>query len=135
MKSKIKYWIKPNIENRIKEGSIKAFFNSHVLEIREHEVDVMTENGKVTLENDFVLAMTGFVPNFEFLEMLGIEISKDKSRFPKHSEETFETNVENLFLAGVVCGGMITSKWFIENARFHQIPIFDEIVKRVVVAV
>jgi thioredoxin reductase (NADPH) len=132
MKSKIKYWIKPNIDNRIKEGSIKAFFNSYVLEIREHEVDLMTPNGKITIENDFVLAMIGFQPNFKFLKMLGIEISDDKKQTPKHNEETFETNVKNLFLAGVVCGGMITSKWFIENARFHQIPIFNEIVKRVV---
>ncbi len=133
MKPSIKYWIKPNIENRIKEGSIKAFFKTSVLEIREHEVDLMTLDGKVTIENDFVLAMTGFQPNFKFLEMLGIEISADKRRMPKHSEKTFETNVENLFLAGVVCGGMITNRWFIENARFHQVSIFDEIVKRVVV--
>ena len=131
MKPTIKYWIKPNIENRVKEGSIHAFFDSSIVEIRENEVDLITPDGKVTIENDFVLAMTGFRPNFEFLEMLGIEISKDRRRLPTHSEETFETNVENLFLAGVVCGGMITNRWFIENARFHQIAIFDEIVKRV----
>lgn len=131
MKPSIKYWIKPNIENRVKEGSINAFFSTSIMEIREHEVDVMTPNGKVTIENDFVLAMTGFQPNFDFLEMLGIEISKDNKRIPKHDEETFETNVENLFLAGVVCGGMITNKWFIENARFHQISIFDTIVQRI----
>jgi thioredoxin reductase (NADPH) len=130
LKSTIKYWIKPNIENRIKENSIRAYFDTRLVEIREHEVDLMTPNGKVTIENDFVLAMTGFQPNFEFLEMLGIEITPDNSRLPKHDEATFETNVKNLFLAGVVCGGMITNKWFIENARFHPLPIFDVIEKR-----
>ena len=85
------------------------------------------------IENDFVLAMTGYQPNFKFLRMLGIQISDDKQKIPKHDEETFETNIENLFLAGVVCGGMITNKWFIENARFHQIPIFNKIVKRIAV--
>ncbi|MDZ7764860.1 MAG: YpdA family putative bacillithiol disulfide reductase [Melioribacteraceae bacterium] len=113
----VKYWVKPDMENRIKEGSITAHFNSHLTEIREKEVDIQTPNGKLTIENDFVLAMTGYHPDFEFLTSMGIELN-DK-REPVYDEETFETNVPGIFLAGVVSGGMDTSRWFIENSRYH----------------
>ena len=119
IKPSIKYWIKPDIENRIKEGSIKAYFNSTVEAIRPSEIDIQTPEGKQTLPNDFVLAMTGYQPNFKWLEKVGIEFTKDTKRLPIYNEETFETTVPNIYLAGVVCGGMITNKWFIENARFH----------------
>ena len=75
--------------------------------------------------------MTGYHPNFEFLEKLGIEISDDNRRMPHHNEETYETNVVNLYLAGVVVGGMITNRWFIENARFHQLAIFDDMEQKI----
>ncbi|MBI1224422.1 MAG: YpdA family putative bacillithiol disulfide reductase [Bacteroidetes bacterium] len=115
----VKYWIRPNIENRIKEGSIKAFFNSLVKEIRPHEVLLNTPDGEVTLENDFVLAMTGYQPDYGFLETLGIEFQADEARKPVMNEETFESNLTGVYLAGVVQAGMNTSKLFIENTRHH----------------
>jgi len=127
LKEGVKYWVKPDIENRIKEGSIKSYFNSFLTEIRENEVDIQTPEGKVTIENDFVLAMTGYHPDYKLLENTGIEISKDSSKTPCFNPETFETNVPGIFLAGVVCGGMETGKWFIENSRDHAERIFSQI--------
>ncbi len=115
----VKYWVKPDIENRIKEGSIKAYFNSEIKEIRAHETDIITPDGPLTLENDFVLAMTGYKPNFRFLEMIGVDMRDDEMRTPFYNQDTNETNVENVYLAGVVCGGLQTNKWFIENSRVH----------------
>jgi len=115
----VKYWVKPDIENRIKEGSIKAYFQSKISEIREYEIDIETPEGKITLENDFVLAMTGYQPDFNFLKSLGIKLGNDEYSTPYYNEETMETNVENVFLAGVICGGLKTNKWFIENSREH----------------
>ena len=120
---RVKYWVRPDIINRIEEGSIKAYFNSTVKEIRENEIVVDTSEGIITLENDFVLAMT----NFEFLEKMGIKLSNDEKRLPKYNPETMETNVSNLYLAGVICGGMETHKWFIENSRVHAKIIADAI--------
>ncbi len=122
---RVKYWVKPDIENRIKEGSIKAYFNSTIKEIREDEVDVQTPEGLITIQNDFVLAMTGYQPDFSFLEKCGIEISKNENREPVCNANTFETNKEGLFLAGVVCAGMETNRLFIENSRSHAKNIFD----------
>ena len=127
IKDSVKYWVKPDIENRIKEGSIKSFFNSTISEIREKEVDIKTPDGIVTIKNDFVFAMTGYKPDFKFLNMMGISISNDESKTPQFNEETFETNKAGIFLAGVVCGGMETGKWFIENSRDHAVNIFDNI--------
>lgn len=127
LKPTIKYWVKPDIENRIAEGSIKAYFNSMVTEIREKEIDVQTPDGKITLPNDFVLAMTGYHPDYSFLEKLGIEISDDKDREPHYDPETFETNRKGIYLAGVVCGGMNTTRWQIENSLEHAVKIFDHI--------
>ncbi|EJF99338.1 YpdA family putative bacillithiol disulfide reductase [Flavobacterium sp. F52] len=123
--NRVKYWVKPDIENRIAEGSIKAYFESNITEIRENEVEIQTPNGKVTIENDFVLALTGYKPDLNFLEKIGIQLSNDELKIPVYNPETMETNVEGLFLAGVVCGGMQTHKWFIENSRVHANMIVD----------
>jgi len=129
LKDSVKYWVKPDIENRIKEGSIKAYFNSLISEIRENEVDIKTPDGVVTVENDFVFAMTGYKQDFRFLKNIGINISDDEVHTPEFDEKTFETNKNGIYLAGVVCGGMETGKWFIENSRDHAINIFDNIEK------
>lgn len=123
----IKYWTKPDLENRIKEGDIKAYFSSSITEVREREVDIQTPDGKVTLENDFVLAMTGYQPDFSFLEKIGVQLSQDEKRLPQYNPETMETNLPNVYLAGVVCGGMDTRVWFIENSREHAVKIVDHI--------
>lgn len=115
----VKYWVRPDIENRIAEGSIKAFFNSNLKEVTEKEVEIETPAGTITLENDWVLAMTGYKPNLDFLEDLGIKLSDDEMRKPFYNEDTMETNVPNLYLAGVICGGMNTRQLFIENSREH----------------
>ncbi|MFH7019098.1 YpdA family putative bacillithiol disulfide reductase [Flavobacterium sp. FlaQc-47] len=128
--SRVKYWAKPDIENRIEEGSIKAYFQSNITEIRENEVEIDTPNGKVTIENDFVLALTGYKPDLIFLEDMGIQLSDDELKTPTYNPETMETNVDGLFLAGVICGGMHTHKWFIENSRVHANMIVDYITSK-----
>ncbi|MGW9685498.1 YpdA family putative bacillithiol disulfide reductase [Flagellimonas sp. 2504JD1-5] len=127
---RVKYWVRPDIINRIEEGSIKAYYNSNVKEIRPTELIIDTPEGEVILENDFVLALTGYMPNFEFLEKLGIELSQDDKRLPKYNTDTMETNINGLYLAGVICGGMETHKWFIENSRIHAPIIMDAIIKK-----
>lgn len=124
---RVKYWKKPDIENRIKEGSIKAYYHANLTEIRPHEVDIKTAEGVITLENDYVLALTGYQPNFAFLEKTGITINEDDKHHPQYDPGTMETNRENIFLAGVVCGGMETHVWFIENSRQHAQSILDAI--------
>jgi thioredoxin reductase (NADPH) len=119
IRDSVKYWVRPDIENRIKEGSIKAFFNSEVLRIDDTTVEIKTPEGKITLANDFVLAMTGYQPAFDFMESLGIHFHDDDFHTPVYHQATMETNVETLYLAGVVCGGLKTNKWFIENSRVH----------------
>ncbi len=126
---RVKYWVRPDIINRIKEGSIKAYFNSHLKAIRNNEVDIDTPEGLVTIPNDFVMAMTGYKPNFEFLKKLGITLSDDKL-IPHYNPETMETNLPGLYLAGVVCGGMDTHLWFIENSRVHAEMILADIVNK-----
>lgn len=128
---RVKYWVKPDIENRIAEGSIKAYFNSMVAEIREHEVDINTPEGLVTLENDWVLAMTGYQPNMKFLRDIGIALSDDSVLKPDVNEETQETNVPGVYLAGVICGGMNTHRLFIENSRVHAERIVKHITEKV----
>ncbi len=127
---KVKYWIRPNIENRIKEGSIRAFFNSQVKEIRPTEVVLATPDGEVTLENDFVLAMTGYQPDFDFFEKLGIQFNADEQRTPVMNAETFESNLPGVYLAGVVQAGLDTSKLFIENTRHHGEVIVSQLAVR-----
>ena len=123
----VKYWVKPDIENRIKEGSIKAYFNSEVLEIKSTSVTIKTPEGIQELENDFVLAMTGYQPPFEFMKACGIKFHSDDFHTPVYNEKTMETNVKNLYLAGVVCGGLKTNKWFIENSRVHAEMIIADL--------
>lgn len=127
---RVKYWVRPDIENRIEEGSIKAYFNSNLTSIQENAVIIDTPNGEVQIENDFVLAMTGYRPNFAFLEMCGIKLSDDELRIPTYSPDTMESNVKGIYLAGVVCGGMETHKWFIENSRVHAEIILQDIDKK-----
>lgn len=126
----VKYWVKPDIENRINEGSVKAFFNSEILEIHEEFVIFRDGNGQIhEIKNDFVLAMTGYLPDFEFLRNSGIEL-KGENMNPAYNPETMETNVENLYLAGVVCGGKDTHLWFIENSRIHAHLIISNILNK-----
>ena len=124
---RVKYWVRPDILNRIEEGSIRAFYNSEVTRIDEESLEIRTPEGLRSLPNDFVLALTGYQPNFEFLERAGIRLSDDAKRLPQYNPETMETNVPGLYLAGVICGGMETHKWFIENSRDHARLILDHI--------
>lgn len=127
---RVKYWVRPDIINRIEEGSIKVYYNTTVSEVKEKEIVLDSPDGLKNIANDFVLALTGYMPNFEFLENMGIELSKDQKRLPDYNPETMETNVEGLYLAGVICGGMETHKWFIENSRVHAKTIMAHIVKK-----
>jgi len=128
---RVKYWVKPDIENRIKEGSIKAYFNSTIKEIREGEVDIQTSDGVVTLANDWVIAMTGYQPDLPFLEKIGIELGDDLYSSPAYNEDTYQTNQQNIYLAGVICGGMNTHRLFIENSREHAVKIGNDIAQKV----
>ncbi len=123
----VKYWVRPDMVNRIEEGSIKAFFQSSITEIREHEIDIKTPEGDITLDNDFVLAMTGYQPDFNLLQSMGINIGEDEFKTPSYSPKSMETNVSGIYLAGVICGGLKTNKWFIENSREHADVIIDHI--------
>ena len=116
---KVKYWIKPDLENRIKAGSIKAFFSTTIDEIRPATVVLRTPEGRREIANDWVLAMTGYVPDYRFLESLGIGIADDVYRTPVFDAVTFESTRPGVYLAGTVCGGYQTGRWFIENGRFH----------------
>ena len=127
---RVKYWVRPDIENRVKEGSIKAYFRSRISDIKEKQVTIETPEGKLTLENDWVLSLTGYQPDLSFLKRIGIELSKDAVRKPHYDEKTHESNVKNVFLAGVICGGMNTHRLFIENSREHAIRIIKTIKKR-----
>jgi thioredoxin reductase (NADPH) len=128
---RVKYWVKPDIENRIKEGSIEAIYNAEITQIRETEIVIRTPEGERTLDNDFVLALTGYRPNFSFLQTLGVELSDDGNYFPTYDPDTMESNVPGLYLAGVICGGMETHKWFIENSRIHAEIITGAILQKV----
>jgi len=125
--SYVKYWVRPDIDNRIKEGAIKAYFNSEVTAIEEGQVSIRTPEGELTIENDFVIAMTGYKPDFELLKRLGIDPGRLQSDLPVYNPATMETNLPGLYLAGVVCGGMDTHKWYIENSRIHAEQIFEHI--------
>jgi thioredoxin reductase (NADPH) len=114
----VKYWIKPDIENRIKDGEIKALFRSTVSEITPDAVVVETPRGRQTLPNDFVFAMTGYHPDFTFLEKLGVRF-EGADRLPVCDTETLESNVPGIYLAGVIVAGSRTNEIFIENGRFH----------------
>jgi thioredoxin reductase (NADPH) len=127
---RVKYWVKPDIENRIKEGSIKAYFSSKITSINDKEVSIETPEGEVKIENDWVIAMTGYQPNLPFLKKMGIELSKDEIMKPNYNESSMETNLTNVYLAGVICGGMNTHSLFIENSRVHAEQIIKAILDK-----
>lgn len=127
---RVKYWVKPDIENRISEGSINVFYNSKLTKIEENSVNIQTATDIITIENNFVLALTGYQPNFDFLQKLGIEIPQDETMIPVHNPQTMETNMKNIYLAGVVCGGLNTHLWFIENSRIHASMIIEDIIQK-----
>lgn len=124
---RVKYWVRPDIINRIEEGSIRAYYESNLIAIREQEVDIQTPEGIITIANDQVLLMTGYQPDLDFLMACGIELSSDTVRQPVYAPETYETNVDGLYLAGVICGGMNTHRLFIENSRLHATAIIQHI--------
>lgn len=124
---RVKYWVRPDIINRIEEGSITAYYESTVTEITPNAIRFQTPAGSKTIANDYVLALTGYRPNFDFLTKIGVNLSKDEKRLPQYNATTMETNVKGLFLAGVICGGMETHKWFIENSRIHAQQIIAAI--------
>ena len=130
IRQSVKYWVKPDIENRIVAGEIKAYFNAHLKLITPETVELSTPEGEISLENDFVLAMTGYRPDFTFIESLGVKFQNDEFHTPIYDKETNESNSKNVFLAGVVCGGLKTNKWFIENSREHARLIINTISSR-----
>ena len=125
----IKYWVKPDIMNRINNKEIQAYFNSEITEIKEREITVKTPEKSLELKNDFVLAMTGYQPNYNLLENLNVKILDDEFKTPSYNEKTMKTNIEGVFLAGVICGGLKTNEWFIENSREHSKKILSTIIK------
>ena len=125
----IKYWVKPDIINRIESEEIKAFYESEIIEIKEKTIIVKSPYGQEEIDNDFVLAMTGYQPNYDILKKLGVKINNDEFKTPVFNEQTMETNVTGVFLAGVICGGLKTNKWFIENSRDHSEKILNSIIK------
>lgn len=127
---KVKYWILPNIQNRINEGSIEAHFNTEVVAIRETEVDLKKDGNIFTIENDWVLAMTGYKPDYALFTKLGIEFNDDEYKTMKYNEETLESSLENVYIAGVITAGLKTSSLFIENTRHHGKLIIDQILQK-----
>ena len=126
----VKYWARPDIINRIEEGSIQAYFEAEIKAITEKEVHFQDKKGMHRIANDFVLAMTGYEPNFKLLEDLGVQFHQDQYRTPVYDELSMETNIQGVYLAGVVCGGYKTNKWFIENSRVHAPLIIKSIKKK-----
>ncbi|MFT3702389.1 MAG: YpdA family putative bacillithiol disulfide reductase [Agriterribacter sp.] len=127
---RVKYWVKPDIENRIAEGSIKAFYNATLAHIYPGKVDIQTKDGIETIPNDYVIATTGYQPQFDFLKKTGIHLSDDEKLKPDYDPATMESNQKNIYLAGVVCGGMDTHTWFIENSREHAYIIMKDITQK-----
>ncbi len=131
IKESVKYWVKPDIQNRIKNEEITGYFNTEVKEIRKNEVVLDTPDGTKTIANDFVLAMTGYKPNFDLMTSFGIDLTDDDDKMPVYDEKTLETNRKGMYVAGVVCGGMDTSKLFIENTRVHAEHIASDIQEKI----
>jgi thioredoxin reductase (NADPH) len=129
----VKYWIKPDIENRIRNGEVTAHFNSCVLEVRQNSVRIKTPEGEREIKNDFVFALTGYHPDYEFLESLGIELTRPEMK-PVCDLQTFESNVPGIYVAGCVVSGSKTSEIFIENGRFHGKQIADDLKTKLQVA-
>ncbi len=123
----VKYWIKPDIENRIKNHEIAAYFNTSIREITPDTILLETPQGEVRMKNDFVLAMTGYHPDFSFLCALGVQLSDQPSSKPVVDTHTLESNVKGIYLAGVIIAGMNTNEIFIENGRFHGRQIAEDL--------
>ncbi|GAB5521738.1 MAG: YpdA family putative bacillithiol disulfide reductase [Rhodothermales bacterium] len=130
LSTSIKYWLRPDLSNRIEEGSITAYFNTTVSKITPTELHLQTPDGPKAIPNDFTLAMTGYRPDYPFLQHIGIALEEDEALTPVYNENTFETNRPGLYLAGTVCGGLRTSRWFIENGRFHAQVIAQHIAQQ-----
>lgn len=126
---RVKYWVRPDIINRIEEGSITAYFNAEITEITDTTVSFSQDGIIKTIPNDYVVALTGYKPDFTFLESLGINLIGEQ-KIPAYNEKTMETNVAGIYLAGVICGGLETQKWFIENSRVHAKMIVDAVVSK-----
>lgn len=124
---RVKYWVRPDIINRIEEGSISAYYESELKEIRDNEIEISSPKGNQVLKNDFVLALTGYQPNFAFLKSMGITLGETEKKIPTYNPQTMETNQKGIYLAGVICGGLETHKWFIENSRIHAKIIMENI--------
>ena len=116
---RVKYWVRPDIINRIEEGSIKAYFNSEITKINTNSIKIKTPDESVKIPTDYVVALTGYLPDFKLLNQSNITLSNDDKQNPKYNPETMQSNIEGLYLAGVICGGNETHKWFIENSRIH----------------
>lgn len=127
---RVKYWVRPDIDNRIADGEIHIHYHSCLKEITQTTATITTPEGDRTIENDFVLALTGYRPNFGFLKKMGIAVPDEKPKIPQHNPDTMETNVPNIYLAGVVCGGLNTHLWFIENSRVHADMIVNDILHK-----
>jgi thioredoxin reductase (NADPH) len=134
LSSHIKYWILPDIENRIKNHEIEAHFGSWVEQITERAIRIRTPQGEKTLANDFVLAMTGYQPDIEFLARAGI-VFDEQTRRPRTNPETLESDRPGVYLAGVIVAGMHTNEIFIENGRFHGTQIAEDIARKLAAAV
>jgi thioredoxin reductase (NADPH) len=123
---KVKYWIRPNIENRIKSGEIKAYFHSKVVEIRPDSIVLNTPQGEILLKNDFVFALIGYSPDLEFLNSIGVTLDPATQK-PRTDPATLESERSGVYLAGVIVAGMHTNEIFIENGRFHGKLVADAI--------
>jgi thioredoxin reductase (NADPH) len=130
LSSHLKYWIRPDILNRIKDGDIHAYPNSVVTEIATHSLTIRRDDGEIVkLQNDFVFALTGYHPDFDFLRQIGVEIDP-KTQRPRCDPETLESNVPGIYLAGVIIAGLATNEIFIENGRFHGKQILQAILEK-----
>lgn len=125
---RVKYWARPDIVNRIKEDSIKAYYNSELINITESDVEISTPDGNITIPNDRVIAATGYQPDLEFLASVGIQLIAENAKKPVYNGDTHESNIAGIYLAGVICGGMNTHSLFIENSREHADKIIEHIV-------
>lgn len=125
----VKYWVKPDIENRIAENSIKIYFESNITKVTPSHIYVQSHTGEIILENDFVLALTGYLPDFNFLQHIGISLKDTLTMVPTYDPQTMQTNIDHLYLAGVVCGGKNTHTLFIENSRIHANKIVNHIIE------
>jgi len=126
----VKYWILPDINNRIKNGEVAAYFSSTVADISEDEVTLATPKGRITLPNHFVFALTGYHPDFEFIESLGVKLDAANDRCPVCDPATLESNVRGIYLGGVIVAGERTNEIFIENGRFHGKLIAEDLKRK-----